>query len=340
MFGAVNLRKSASKKIPEHKFNHKQLMNTSKNSSDSGMILVATLILIGIITAMVIQMQTTARLALNSAERKLLNVQLRAAATDAAWHGLHILVSDKDMLVDHTNEPWAYPVEMTLPNGIETIVRITDENRLFDVNNLSAVPQEKTARLPSAIIRDLLVSCGEQNAALQIAKLISWFEMANKSMPATTARGFSSQSTEPSTGPSACLIESTAELARVLGASFSSAEIPEVLTIVPDRQARILPVNINTSGRTVLLGVFGPREHAVVDSLCRLRDSHPLISLAPLEKFTDEAVLKQSRCYFDVKSSVFSIQARAGKSGLFKEIYSLVNRNPKGEIEILRWICR
>lgn len=312
-------------------------MNASQNHSSCGMILVTTLILLGIITALVIQAQITARLALNRAEKKALRVQLRAAATDAAWNALHVLASDSDTYLDHTNELWAYPVEQLLPNGIETVVRITDENRFFDVNNLSAVPTGKTSRLPSFIVRDLLASCGQSDAELQTLKLKDWIDSEHKNTRPLTARSS---------------MESPSELARVLDVTLSSTQIPTVLTIVPARSTtysvvdgparstRILPVNINTAGREVLLAVFGSREYTMVDSICRLRDSHPLRSLAPLARLMDKNRLRQYRCYLDVKSGVFSVSAHANKKGHSETTYGLVRRDLKGEIEILRWVCR
>ncbi len=309
-----------------HEFNHISLYNTSKNHSCDGMILVTILILVGLITALVIQAQVSARLALRTEERKCLKVQLRAAATDAAWNALYVLACDNDRFVDHTNEPWACPTKLILPNGIETVVLITDENRFFNVNNLSVLPSDKTVRSPSDIVIDLLKSCDISHPEVRTQNLKDWMNMDHE-MTRYAPLGIT-------------LIESPDEFARVLGVTLCSTKIPRMLTVLPGRRAQIVPVNINTAGREVLLGVMGSHRDALVDSICRFRDSQPLTSLAPLARFMDVNSQRKYQGYLDVKSRFFSVVAYAFKNGLSEEVYGLAYRNNEGVIEIMRWICR
>lgn len=331
-------------------FNHNASAHASENSVSKteprGMILAAVLILLGIISGLVIQAQVTARLALRHAERKSLQTQLRAAATDAAWNALHALAGDSDLFVDHTNEPWAAPVNEMLPNGIETMVLITDEHRFFDVNNLSVLPREKTAQAPSVIVAELLTFCDQQDPPGQTQALKDWFQVgresiARSSSPLPLARGTEHGDASSGVAPPAVrLVESPAELGRILGVTLSSTQVPSVLTALPGERTGILPINVNTATPEVLRAILGGRDYTMVDAICRLRDSTPLTSLAPLASLMDADRLRASRCYLDVKSSFFSVYAQAARNGGSEEIYALVRRDDEGEVEILRWICR
>ena len=83
-----------------------------------GIILAAVLILLGITVALAMQAQVLARSYLILAKAEHTRAQLRAAAADGAWHALNILAADRVMLIDHTNEDWAAPISLRLPDGI------------------------------------------------------------------------------------------------------------------------------------------------------------------------------------------------------------------------------
>ena len=122
------------------------------------MILVTVLLFMAIIIALVIQAQVVARMALRFEDRQSLRAQLRVAAAEAAWNALRVLAADDNLQVDHTNEPWAAWQTNCLPNTVETVALITDENRYFNVNNLAAIPSNAAVRLPVAIVRDIFTA--------------------------------------------------------------------------------------------------------------------------------------------------------------------------------------
>ena len=106
------------------------------------------------------------------------------------------------------------------------------------------------------------------------------------------------------------------------------------------RAARIMPVNVNTAGRDVLMAMLGPQNRSAANTLCALRDAAPLTSLAPLKRLLKAGKDSPWDPYFAVKSSFFSVIARAAKDGGAEEVYALAFRDPMGNVEILRWVCR
>lgn len=320
------------------------------SGADQGMILVMVLMLLGLITALVIQAQVAARMMLRAEERQSLQVQLRAAALDAAWGALRLLADDADLQVDHTNEPWAEPLDQLLPNGIETTVQIVDENRFFDINNLwrlerhvSARVSGKTMRIPLDIVRDLLASSRRPDPSDQAQALKDWIDPDHEGLREASYY----QGLNPPVDIADALMESPQELAGVLALPRMGGDVPQGFTVLPDRSTRIVPINgalsainLNTADRTVIAAVLGRQDAHRVDDLCRFRDAGPLSSLLPLNRLINAGGQNAWAPYVDVKSSFFSVIACATKEGRSEQMYGLVYRDPQGHIDILRWVRR
>ena len=334
------------------------------------MMLVLVLILLGLITALALQAQMVARMALRIGEGKALRAQLRAAATDTAWGALHRLAGDADLQVDHTNEPWAVTEERLLLNGIDTWVRIEDENRRFDVNSLSVRLSADTGRMPVDIITDLLRLLRQPDPAVQAQALKDWIDQDHDGLRETDYY----RNLKPPVTIADAFMESPRELAAVLAWSGSSGDlpagVPAGIAVLPARDTasgavggparntahsavggpvrnaapasgrRIMPVNLNTADREVILAVLGPEHAGAAAMLCGLRDAGPLVSLTALNRLLKASPDNSWNRYFDVKSSFFSVMARASKNGRVEEIYALVCRDPQGNVDILRWLCR
>jgi len=303
-------------------------------SHESGMILVTVLLFMGLILALVIQAQVVARMALRFENRQSQRSQLRVAATEAAWNALRVLAADKNLQVDHTNEPWAAWQTNCLPNTVATIVLITDENRYFNVNNLAATPSNTAVRLPTAIVQDMFAAINWPDPVGETQALKDWMDSDSEG---TREAGYYHQahlSLEPPNAP----MESPAELAGVLNATRAERrEAPAALTVLPNRVERIVPININTAGREVLQAVLGAGRSALIDKICRRRDAHPVTALSQV---MDAKTLAAFRPYLDTRSHYFSLGAQAARDGQQETIYALVRRDDQGEIEILRWVYR
>ncbi len=300
------------------------------------MVLILTLCLLGLITALAIQAQTSARLALRSAEHKAAHSQLLAAATDAAWGALTLLAGDDDLQVDHTNEPWARPLDRFLPNGLETSVLIVDENRSFDVNSLSARLPDTTQRLPVDIVGDLLAFENQPDPAMRARALRDWIDQDHEGPREADYY----RSLDPPRTIADALMESPQELFVVLALTEPGGRAPPGLVVLPDRAARVMPVNLNTAGRDVIMAILGPQSRGMAETLCRLRDAGPLTSPALVSRLLKTGAENPWEKYFAVHSSFFSVSASATKDNRAAEVYALVFRDARGDIEILRWLCR
>lgn len=308
----------------------------SSRTDERGMVLVLVLVLLGMITALVVQSQMAARMALRIEERKVTRVQLRAAAADAAWEALSRLADDDDRRVDHTNEPWATPGGRQLPNGIETSVRIEDENRRFDVNSLSVRLPETTRRFPEDIVADILALSRQPDPRVQAQVVKDWVDPDHEGLREADYY----RSLNPPATIADALMESPRELAEVLARSGSRGGVPPGLVVLPDRGRRIMPVNLNTADRDVIQAVLGPQNATAATTLIGLRDAGPLASLTVLDRLLKTGQENPWSRYFDVKSSFFSVTARAAQGEDSEEVYALVVRDAQGNVDILRWVCR
>lgn len=308
----------------------------SCRSSEQGMVLALVLLLLGLICALVIQAQTAARLALRGEQHYLARSQLRAAATDAAWGALTLLAGDDDLQVDHTNEPWAQPLDRCLPNGVATSVRVVDENRRFDVNSLSGRLPDAAPRMPVDIVADLLALAHQPEPAVQARILQDWIDADREGL--REAEEY--RKMDPPATIADALMESPQELSAVLARAGAGGGPPPDLAVLPDRAGRIMPVNLNTADREVIMAVLGPEFRGSADTLCRLRDGGPLTSLALLNQMLKTGAAQPWGPYFALNSSFFSVTARATKDNRTEEIYALAFRDARGNIEILRWLCR
>ena len=298
------------------------------------MILVVVLLFMAIILTLVIQAQVVARMALRFEDRQSLRAQLRVAAAEAAWNALRVLAADDNLLVDHTNEPWAAWQTNCLPNTVETKALITDENRYFNVNNLATIPSNAAVRLPTAIVQDMFTANDWPDPVGETQALKDWVKRASGG---TRGAGYYHQAHLSLVPPNAPM-ESFAELDAVLNATRTERRAPpSALTVLPDRMDRIVPINVNTAGREVLQAVLGADRSVLVEEICRQRDAYPVTDLSEV---VDAKTMVALRPYLATRSRYFSLTAQAARDGQQEAIYALVRRNDQGEIEILRWVYR
>lgn len=303
------------------------------------MILPLVLILMATLTLLVVQSQFTARATYRAATARLQRAHLRVAAEEAAWHALHVLAADSDLAVDHTNEPWAAPRAALLPDGIRTVCRIVDENRFFDLNNLTVpVPVETKAGVPRLF----------RGAAPSPAEIVRYALMTAE-MPAPDAdvRRLQARLTELDTGVVStasatsvvahAVLESPEEWLACLPDSNAWARAGAVLTALPVPRTRPAPVNVNTASRDVLDALTGGRAATWVETVCRERDARPLAATA----LTASADIQRAGLlpYLDVRSAFFFVTAQAEKDDARQTVHGLVQRDAHGRITVLRWVC-
>lgn len=307
-----------------------------------GFVLVLTLVILGLLTSLAFQAQSAARLALRTETRRAQRDRLRAAAADAAWEALRRLAADDNLLVDHTNEPWAEPAAWRLPDGTEVSVAVADENRCFNVNNLALGPVAAGKRAPLDVVRDLLPR--HPDPAAQALRLRDRID------PGREGAGIAGATNAVSDA----WLESPGELAELLATDGYAGGRPPGLTVLPLRQpgwtavapagreipARLEPVNLNTASREVLLALLGPENSGAVMAICTQRESAPLVSLAVLGRLLKTGADNPWASACAVCSSFFSVTARAEQAGCRETVYVLAARDAQGSVGILRWVCR
>lgn len=297
------------------------------------MVLATVLILFGVIVALALQAQMLAYSGLKLEKNRLWRTQLRKTAADSAWHALRGLAADANLLIDSTNEAWAAPIRLRLPDNIETEAIVIDENRFVDINMLAAVLPAGLQRPPAEIISDLLAAERRADPELRTRIMQDWLDADQlgqyegayyRKLPYPVAVADASS-------------ESQEELLWLLEAATNAEARASALTVVPGPTPRVEPVNVNTAGRAALLAVCGQDNQGLVENILRLRDPLPIPGL---ERLLDAPALQRLAPYLTVHSSVFSIRARASKDALTEEIYCLARRDQSGNVSILRWVER
>jgi general secretion pathway protein K len=306
-----------------------------------GGVLLLVLVLLGLIAGMVLQAQVRARGALLGSRRAAARLELRRAAADSVRAALQRLADDEDLRADATNDLWAAAEDTVNPLGIATLVRVTDEDRLFDLNNL-AVTASAGLRAPADIVGDILAQCGVFYAAEPVGAMADWMDgddaglresafYASKDPPYRCANRPLYDWTE------VLLVEGwTRELfrprERTGRAAAYEASAADCLTVLPVPRTRPLSVNVNTAAPEVLRAVLGLANDAVADSILALRAVRPIRSIEALSALGDPLLSAAVGPYLDVRSRFFRVRARAYRDGESLALEALAQREPSGRV--------
>ena len=145
-------------------------------NSRRGSALVITLLLTLLIASVVLHVQGQARRELAATRRALKQTTLHQAAAEAIRSALQRLAADDDLAVDHERKPWATPQLATNPAGVVVGLRITDENRRFDWNNLAIPPVGPQSRSAADIAMDLMNLGGDFVPVDRLEALGDWVD--------------------------------------------------------------------------------------------------------------------------------------------------------------------
>ena len=290
---------------------------THPSAPREGMILVLVLVAMAAAVALVLQAQAGARVALRLEARRLARAEIRHAAAETAWQALRALAADADPAVDHTNEVWAKPLVRTWPDGSVIAVRVEDENRWWNVNNLTTNPPAP-ARKPADVLGRLVALEGVADPMQTVARLREVVEGGG-----------------PGRSPGlSCVVEVWPVLPPV-------AQREPPLTALSRRSTGLSPVNVNTADRTVLRAILGAQGEDVAAALCALRDRRPLAGVADLRgrgRPECRPTLNAAKAYLAVQSRFFSVWAEAGRNACTSRVYALAERGDDRTIQVLRWV--
>jgi len=313
-----------------------------------GSVLVFVILLAAVLTGLVLFAQLQARRELVTTARALTQLMLHQAAAEGLRAALTRLAADDEPAVDHLRKPWALPQLATNPAGVVVAVRITDENRFFDWNNLAIPPLGPQARSASDIAMDLMNLGGDYAPVDRLAALGDWVDDDSNGLWETP---FYRQQSPPSTAANRPLF-AWSELLHVHAFSrdlfrphegeaiFSRAatNLLDSFTIVPVPRDHPVRVNVNTASREVLLAIAGVDQASAVQQLLALREGGPLRSLQPIRRAVSPAMQDAVERFLDVRSLYFRIEAVALQDGQSEHIFALARRNENGALAIVQWI--
>lgn len=316
----------------------------SPRSRREGSVLVLTLVLIALLGGLVLHAQVAARQGLQRASTLADRQQLYLAAQDATLHAARVLAQDDQTGYDHLSDPWAQSRETTLPSGISIRTEISDATARFSLNNLAA--QRNAAGRSSALVfTDILTLCGDFSPLDRVDALKDWVD--------ADERGFREADfyqEEASIKPANRPLFTWPEILDIDGfdrAYFQpraytgtlSRENPfEQLEVIPDTSGAVIPVNINTTRRTVLAGILGIGHEAIAERLIAMRSIKPLPNLATAQVAANPFDLAPLLPYLAVKSDWFIIRARAFQEGSSLDLAAVVHRTEPGHIDIVQWV--
>jgi type II secretory pathway component PulK len=274
--------------------------------------------------------------------------RLRTALTDEALHTLGRLANDEDRAVDHLEKEWNQPVETERPDGVTTITRVTDLNRMFDLNNLSAHRMTHTRPEATRMLNDLMIMTGDFAPVDRIESLTDWVSTTN-----TGARKseFYLQKDPPYRTPDTPL-HTWSELLWAQGfdktyferkplyqiARPFSENLIDLACIIPGPYERPMPININTAPRAVLEAVLGPDRDMLVRYIELARLDQPYRSIDALLALADPGYLQDVRPFLDVRSTFFLVEVRGFAAEHRAHLRVVAQRDTEGIIRIRQWV--
>lgn len=339
---------TSQRKSPTYQRRREQSLRRqqSERSSERGSVLILVLILLGLLSALVLQVQLHARGQLRAEQESLRARDLQRAATDAARAALHRIADDPDLATDHTNEAWAASEEISTPLGISILTRVRDESRRFDLNNLR-VKVQNGQRQPDDVLMDLLTLCGDFTPSLKVAALRDFVDADDLG---TRESDFYRRQQPPYAAVNRALY-GWGEVMHVEGwgreqfvrrprtglpGNFDG-DLVDCVTLLPLARERPLPVNVNTATRETLTGVLGFEHDDLVNAILTFRTLKPIRSLEPLSVLVDADYFESVRPYLDVRSRVFRVDAQAFADGRRTHVRALAVRDQQGEISVVQW---
>lgn len=314
---------------------------------NDGSVLVVVLAVLAAVTALVLQVQLTARSRLRTEESASRRAGLVRAATDAARSAMQRLADDRDLLFDALEDAWARREETRTPLGVDTLVVVTDENRRFDLNNL-ARRVDLGARPSDEVVQNLLAGCGVFDGGPLVRALQDWTDADDQG---GRESGFYGGRKPPYACPNRLLLSpgeifdvdgwTRSMFARRPAASLRgafNAELADCVTVLPVVQERVLPVNVNTAGRDVLLAVLGLEQEVLANAILSMRQINPIATIDAVQQLMEPALFAQTSPYLAVRSDYFRIEARAFADGASAGVRALAHRDGGGNVEIIQWM--
>ena len=317
--------------------------NSADASSQSGMVLILTLVLLGLMAALALHLQYATRMAQRTDARSWQRARLRTALTDEALDRVRELARDEHPHVDAPGKAWMDALRETeRPDGITTLSRITDLNRYIDLNNLVLDDDFPGVNQAERFLTRAMTHAGDSTPMERIEPLTDWMD------PSEDARETEAYATHdpPYQAPGASL-QSWGELRWIAGfspdyfarkPSYRAADIIDLVGIVPGPRERPVPVNINTASPAVLESIFGAGQETVARYIVLTREETPFTSIDALMSELDPSLFQHLRPFLSVRSTHFLIEVQAVEEGHAASLRALAARDRSGTVRIMQWV--
>lgn len=307
--------------------------------------LIVVLGVVALVALLVAHVQVRAAMSRRQLERDLLRARLQAVASEAAFYALHLLAEDDDPHCDHTNESWCVQTEWKDPSGTTVRLRVVDQNRFFDINNLVSEPGQ-AAREPADILADLMTLCGDFSPEERVTTLQDWMDTDSEGV---WEASYYARQNRP--GPVNRPLTTWQEWLAVQGFDRAYFRLREratwyepfkadplsVLTVLPGPRRLPIRVNVNTASATVLTGLLGLASEDTAVALVNMRNKRPFRSIDEL-MWAAPDVVRTARSYLDTRSRYFTIHVQASAGDRVEAIFALAERGREGQIEIRHWV--
>lgn len=317
----------------------------SRPTARAGMALILTLAAIVLAAGLALFLQARAAGVSRAEQSELERERLRIAAAEAAREALWTLAADEDLEVDHLGEEWALPREATRADGLSTWAIVEDAGRFFNWNNMAV--SNRNARSARDILLDLMTFCGDFRPVVRIEALADFTDADDKG---DYEAAFYREGDVPFAPPNRELWapaellrvhEFTADLFRPRVGSAKDdlfgGDLGAATTVVPMPLQTPIPVNVNTAGRDVLMGVAGLEQEESVRAVLALRQIKPFESLGMLFAANPELAAALEGV-LSVSSTCFRVRARASSESQQCSVLAWVERGPNGDVRILQWV--
>ena len=319
-----------------------------RSSRRDGAVLPLVLLLLALISTLLIRAQLQTRAELRYKENLVKQAQIQHALVETLLHRLQAIADDPILQVDPLDEPWLLPVETNRADGVVTMTRVEDLSSRFDWNNLVLTDKPHDQHRGEQIIMDILTLCGDFGPVPKIDALKDWIDADDEGYRESRHYQELDKGYPVANGP----LATWGELLHVEGFTpdyFNPHErhtanesfkgnVLDTLAIIPGPRHQPMPVNLNTAPREVLLGVLGLAEENVIDFLISQRGEKPITSLAALQAAVDPTIAERASEYVDVRSHFFMLTVRGYRDGAALELSALVQRDERGDIQILQTI--
>lgn len=310
-----------------------------------GSILVVTLVLLGLLSALSLQVITTARAAQSEAAARSGREQLRMAALDDVRFALQTLADDADLAVDHPGEAWAQPRETIDPAGIERVLRVEDLAAKFDLNNLAVEVTGNSLRPYDALVA-IMNTCGLFTPGLRVDALRDWVDADDAGAyenshytgknPAYRTAGrvlYGFDELFAIEGWDAAMFERDNARSRL---QMFAGDLVDAVTIIPAPRDRVIPVNVNTASPDALLGLIGLGGEPLVERIMARRREGPISRLDFIAYELGDDRYARLAPYLDMRSEWFLVRAAAYRDGQSGRMEVIARRSGDGTVEIVR----